>query len=128
MVPEKMQAAVLRGKDELVVEEVAVPDVGSSDVLVEVSHCGVCGSDLHMVMDGWGRPGSVGGHEWSGVVVAVGDAVSLWAVGDEILGGPGVSCGECPECRANRPSLCSGRNTPGMGDGEGVGAFAKYKR
>ena len=73
--PENMQAAVLRGKDELVIEEVAVPEVGSSDVLVEVSHCGVCGSDLHMVLDGWGRRGSIGGHEWSGVVVATGPTV-----------------------------------------------------
>ena len=74
--PEKMQAAVLRGKDELVIEEVAVPEVGPSDVLVEVSHCGVCGSDLHMVLDGWGRRGSIGGHEWSGVVVATGPDVT----------------------------------------------------
>ena len=50
-----------------------MPAPGPGEVLVEVSHCGVCGSDLHMVIDGWGRKGSVEGHEWSGTVVAVGD-------------------------------------------------------
>jgi threonine dehydrogenase-like Zn-dependent dehydrogenase len=127
-IPATMPAAVLKGQGELAVEDVPVPSLGAADVLVEVSHCGVCGSDLHMVMEGWGRPGSVGGHEWSGVVAAVGPEVSTWSVGDEIVGGPGRSCGECPACRARRPSLCYRRSTPGMGEGGGYGAFARFKR
>jgi (R,R)-butanediol dehydrogenase/meso-butanediol dehydrogenase/diacetyl reductase len=125
--PEKMQAAVLRGKDELVVEEVAVPDVDSSDVLVEVSHCGVCGSDLHMVLDGWGRRGSIGGHEWSGVVVAVGPGVTQWSVGDAVVGGPTPRCGTCEMCRTGHPTLCLERDTPGTG-GDWQGAFARYTK
>jgi (R,R)-butanediol dehydrogenase/meso-butanediol dehydrogenase/diacetyl reductase len=125
--PEKMQAAVLRGKDELVIEEVAVPEIGSSDVLVEVSHCGVCGSDLHMVLDGWGRRGSIGGHEWSGVVVAKGPDVSLWSVGDAVVGGPTPRCGECEMCRTGHPTLCVERDTPGTG-GHWQGAFANYTK
>jgi 2-desacetyl-2-hydroxyethyl bacteriochlorophyllide A dehydrogenase len=120
-----MQAAVYRGKGRLDVENVPVPDVGPRDVLVEVSHCGVCGSDLHMVLDGWGRPGAIEGHEWSGVVVAVGSEVTTWAVGDEIVGGPTIRCGRCRECVAGRPSLCAERDTPGLGDYQG--AFARYK-
>jgi threonine dehydrogenase-like Zn-dependent dehydrogenase len=126
-VAEKMQAAVLRGKDELVVEEVAVPEVGSSDVLVEVSHCGVCGSDLHLVLDGWGRRGSIGGHEWSGVVVAVGPDVTRWSVGDAVVGGPTPRCGTCEMCRTGHPTLCVERNTPGTG-GDWQGAFAHYTK
>jgi (R,R)-butanediol dehydrogenase/meso-butanediol dehydrogenase/diacetyl reductase len=126
-VPEVMHAAVLRGKDELVVEEVAVPDVGDSEVLVEVSHCGVCGSDLHLVLDGWGRRGSIGGHEWSGVVCAVGDEVTQWAVGDEVIGGPTPRCGRCEMCRSGHPTLCSERDTPGTGGGF-QGAFARYTK
>jgi threonine dehydrogenase-like Zn-dependent dehydrogenase len=94
-------------------------------VLVEVSHCGVCGSDLHMVIEGWGRKGSIGGHEWSGVIVAIGADVTGWAAGDEIVGGPTPRCGTCEPCRAGRPSLCEERDTPGTG-GEFQGAFARY--
>jgi threonine dehydrogenase-like Zn-dependent dehydrogenase len=125
--PEKMQAAVLRGKDDLVIEEVSVPEVGSSDVLVEVSHCGVCGSDLHMVLDGWGRRGSIGGHEWSGVVVATGPGVSRWSVGDAVVGGPTPRCGTCEMCRTGHPTLCVERDTPGTG-GQWQGAFANYTK
>jgi (R,R)-butanediol dehydrogenase/meso-butanediol dehydrogenase/diacetyl reductase len=125
--PEKMPAAVLRGKGELVVEEVAVPSVGEHDVLIEVSHCGVCGSDLHLVLDGWGRRGSIGGHEWSGVVVDVGSTVTRWSVGDAVIGGPTPRCGKCEMCRSGHPTLCSDRDTPGTG-GEWQGAFARYTK
>ena len=64
-----MPAAVYRGRGKLEVEDRPVPPVGPEDVLVEVSHCGVCGSDLHFVLEGWGRPGSVGGHEYAGRLV-----------------------------------------------------------
>ena len=84
--PSTMPAVVLNGKDDLTVEELPVPAPGPGEVLVEVSHCGVCGSDLHMVIDGWGRKGSVEGHEWSGTVVAVGDGVTTWTTGDHIVG------------------------------------------
>src|SRR5262249_62091728 len=101
--PEKMQAAVLRGKDEIVIEDVAVPTVGASDVLVEVSHCGVCGSDLHMVLDGWGRRGSIGGHEGRGGVGAVGPSVTSWSGGGGVVGGPAPRCGSGGECPPGHP-------------------------
>ena len=125
--PTTMPAVILNGKEDLSVEEVPVPSVGPGEVLIEVSHCGVCGSDLHMVLDGWGRKGSIEGHEWSGVVVAVGDGVTKWSVGDHIVGGPSARCGECEMCRSGHPSLCSQRGTPGMGDGF-QGAFARYTK
>ena len=121
-----MQAAVLRGKDHLEVSDVPVPSVGPGDVLVAVDWCGVCGSDLHMVLDGWGAPGGWGGHEWAGRVAAVGPGVTRWAEGDAVVGGPSVRCGECRACRAGRPSLCEGRDTPGIGLEQG--AFATYTR
>ena len=121
-----MQAAVLRGKDHLEVSDVPVPSVGPGDVLVAVDWCGVCGSDLHMVLEGWGAPGGWGGHEWTGRVAAVGPGVTRWAEGDAVVGGPSVRCGECRACRAGRPSLCEGRDTPGVGLEQG--AFATYTR
>ena len=120
-----MPAAVLKGPGRLEVEEVEVPALGDDDVLVEIDLCGVCGSDLHMVLEGWGQPGSWQGHEWVGRVAALGPSVSRWALGDVVVGGPPVRCGACPPCVAGRPSLCSDRDTPGIG-GE-RGAFATYK-
>jgi L-iditol 2-dehydrogenase len=123
--PEAMRAAVYRQRGAVEVEERPVPDVGPHDVLLEVSHCGICGSDIHFVLEGWGQPGSVEGHEWAGRVVAVGDAVTRWSVGDEVVGGPSPRCGDCAYCRAGRPSLCTGRNTPGI-SAHADGAFAEF--
>ncbi len=62
-----------------------------------------------------------------GTVVAVGDAVTSWKVGDAVVGGPSVRCGECEYCRAGRPNLCVGRAAVGEG-GDWQGAFADYMR
>ena len=123
--PERMSAAVLQGPGALAVQEVPVPALGADDVLVAIDLCGVCGSDLHMVLEGWGEAGSWQGHEWIGRVAAVGDAVTRWQPGDEVVGGPSVRCGTCAMCRAGRPSLCADRDTPGIGPEQG--AFATYK-
>ena len=120
-----MRVAVYHRPGELGIEERPVPEVGPHDVLLEVSHCGVCGSDIHFVLEGWGRPGSVEGHEYAGRVVAVGDAVTDWRSGDAVVGGPSPRCGTCEYCQAGRPSLCIGRNTPGMSV-HSDGAFAEY--
>lgn len=122
-----MRAAVYRGQGDVGVEDRPVPELGPHDVLLEVSHCGVCGSDLHFVLDGWGRPGTIEGHEYSGRVVAVGDAVTQWAVGDEVVGGPTPRCGDCEYCRRGRPSLCVQRSKYGEGE-DFQGAFAQYTR
>lgn len=119
-----MHAAVLHGPGDLRVEERPVPEPAPREVLVEVSHCGVCGSDLHMVIEGWGQRGSVGGHEWSGRVVAAGDEVAGLAIGDAVVGGSPPPCGGCRACRARRPSLCDERETPGTSVERG--AFARY--
>lgn len=121
-----MPAAVLKGPGRLEVEAVPVPALGAGDVLVEIDLCGVCGSDLHMVLDGWGAPGSWQGHEWIGRVAAVGDQVTRWRAGDVVVGGPMVRCGDCAMCKAGRPSLCAARDTPGIGPEQG--GFAAFKR
>ena len=123
--PSRHRAAVYTEPGQVVVDERPVPAVGPHDVLLQVSHCGVCGSDIHFVLEGWGRPGSVEGHEWSGTVVAVGDAVTAWSVGDAVVGGPSPRCGTCEYCLAGRPSLCNGRSSAGV-DVHPDGAFAEY--
>jgi (R,R)-butanediol dehydrogenase/meso-butanediol dehydrogenase/diacetyl reductase len=120
-----MRAAVYRSPGKLEVTDWPVPDLGAHDVLLEVSHCGICGSDLHIVIEGWGRPNTVEGHEYTGTVAAVGSEVTRWQVGDRVVGGPSLRCGTCEMCVQGRPSLCLERGTPGMDDY--TGAYAGYK-
>jgi (R,R)-butanediol dehydrogenase/meso-butanediol dehydrogenase/diacetyl reductase len=122
--PQSMRAAVYRKPRDLVVEERPVPEPGPDDVVIQVSHCGICGTDLHLVMEGMGRPNSIGGHEYSGRIAALGANVRGWSVGDEVVGGGGAGCGRCRYCHAGRPSLCAERNA----GGEFQGAFADFKR
>ena len=122
--PTTMAAAVYRERGSLTVEERPLPEVGPTDVLLEVAYCGVCGTDLHLVLDGWGRPGSVLGHEYTGRVVAVGSEVVGWEVGDEALEGQTEKCGTCRYCVEGRRALCEARDTPGTGLWDG--AFAGY--
>ena len=86
--PDQMRVAVYHRRGDLRVERRPLPELGSRDVLLRVSHCGVCGTDLHLVLDGWGRPGSIGGHEYSGEIAALGSDVTAWALGDAVVGGP----------------------------------------
>ncbi|MFZ4584113.1 MAG: zinc-dependent alcohol dehydrogenase [Acidimicrobiia bacterium] len=125
MLPATMQAAVFRAAKEVPVESVAVPAVGPGEVLVQVSHCGICGSDQHFVLEGFAQPGQIEGHEWSGTVVAVGADVDRFAPGDLVVGGPSIRCGICDMCLAQRPSLCRQRGRVGEGAHED-GAFAQY--
>lgn len=120
----EMTAAVLQGRGELSLERTPTPRLGADDVLVEVRYCGVCGSDIHMTLEGWGQPGSIGGHEWTGVVADIGPGVTRWAIGDPVVGGPTTRCGTCRPCRDGRPSLCEDRDTPGTDQERG--AFADY--
>jgi Alcohol dehydrogenase GroES-like domain len=87
-----MPAAVYQGHGTVTVERLPIPEPGNGEVLLAVSHCGICGSDLHLMMEDWGQPGSTGGHEYSGVIVAVGEEVSGWDVGDRVVGEhPGIT-------------------------------------
>lgn len=122
--PEEMPVAVYRGRGDVAVEHRVVPAPGPGQALVEVSHCGICGSDLHMMVDGWGKPGLVGGHEFAGVIAAVGDGVADWSAGDEVVGGPSPRCGHCRRCLEGQPSQCENRASSVTDDHDG--AFAKY--
>ena len=122
---ETMPAIVYVGEGAIEVQRVDVPELGPGQVRIEVSHCGICGTDLHLVLEQMARPGSVLGHEWAGTIDAVGEGVTDWALGDRVVAGPGPGCGECRACRTGRPSVCL--NRPPMPEPTGHrGAFAQY--
>jgi (R,R)-butanediol dehydrogenase/meso-butanediol dehydrogenase/diacetyl reductase len=120
-----MPAAVYVGDGRIEVHDVETPTAAPGEVLVEVSHCGICGTDLHLVRERYARPGSVLGHEWAGTIAATGDGVTGWNVGDRIVAGPRGGCGTCYACRRNRPSVCRQR---AHGDllGSGRGAYSRF--
>ena len=94
-----MKAAVFKGIESIDVEDVPEPEAGPSDLVVEVSACGICGSDLHTYQHGsFVQPGQIMGHEFAGRVVEAGDGVEGLAVGDRVTAVPIVPCGECARC------------------------------
>lgn len=120
-----MKAAVFRGVEDVRVEEVPEPEAGAEDIVVQVSDCGICGSDLHTYLHGsFVEPGQVMGHEFAGTVVTVGDAVEGIEVGDRVTGVPIVPCGECARCREGRFNLCAVTWTTAIAYGR-PGAFAE---
>lgn len=121
-----MRAAVYEAPGRIHVEERGVPLPGRDEVLIAVEHCGICGTDLHLFLDGLGRPGTIGGHEYAGTIAAVGSEILDWAPGDRVVAGPRASCGTCAPCRDNRPVLCDVRPDV-TGDGF-QGGFAEYVR
>ncbi len=123
--PQVMDVAAYQEPGVVTVEERPVPHPAPGEVLLEVAHCGICGSDIHQLRDGWGnRPGFVAGHEYTGVVAAVGEGVEGWSIGEMVVGGSSPKCGHCRRCLENKPSQCENRQGAVI-DGHD-GAFARY--
>lgn len=107
-----------------ILEDLPDPEPGRGEVLLKVSRCGVCGSDLHMTSGHGGMTlpgGRVLGHEYAGEVVALGKGVEHLKVGDLVTSIPLTGCGACDACAHHHPALCA--NMRGM-----VGGFAEYVR
>jgi threonine dehydrogenase-like Zn-dependent dehydrogenase len=123
--PAVMPAAVYRGKGDIAVEDRPVPTPGPGQVVLEVTYCGICGSDLHILLEGWGdTPGHIAGHEFTGTIAALGEGVEGWQVGEAVVGGPSPRCGRCRRCLEGKPSQCENRR--GSAGTFDDGAFARY--
>lgn len=86
-------------------------DVRAGEVAIDITHCGVCHSDLHQVDNDWGNTNypCVPGHEIAGVVTEVGEGVTKFAVGDRVGVGCMVnSCQDCEYCNAGDEQYCAG--------------------
>jgi (R,R)-butanediol dehydrogenase/meso-butanediol dehydrogenase/diacetyl reductase len=123
-----MRAARLFGPGDLRVVDVPPPlPPGADEVLIRISHCGVCGTDAHEWQHGGPMTplerrhpssGHVGpttiGHEFTGTVEATGPEVDHLSVGQRVVAGAGQSCGECRNCRRGRTNLCDHYFTYGL--------------
>jgi (R,R)-butanediol dehydrogenase / meso-butanediol dehydrogenase / diacetyl reductase len=115
-----VRAARFHGRGDIRVEDVPDPKVGPGQVEVSVDWCGICGTDLHEFLEGpifipaAGAPHPITGqtvpvvmgHEFAGVVSAVGDGVSGLQEGDRVAVEPYYVCGECVACAAGRYNIC----------------------
>src|SRR4051794_9484033 len=101
-----VRAAVWDGA-ELIVDDVELQAPGRGEVTLRLLASGICHSDLH-VIDGSSPvpPPVVLGHEAAGIVHRLGPGVEDVALGDEVIVSTMTPCGECPSCRAGRPSRC----------------------
>ena len=103
-----MKAAILHAPQQpLTIEEVEIADPGPQEVLVRTAVTGLCHSDLHFIDGAFPHPlPLVLGHEASGVVEAVGAAVTHVRPGDHVVLCLSVFCGQCPHCLTGHPALC----------------------
>ncbi len=120
-----MRAAVVNATQSFEIAELPDPIPEADELVLQVTGCGICGSDLKTAAD---MPaGSVLGHEFCGEVVAVGkDVRDLWHEGDFAASMPLSACGRCRWCVDDQPAHCESLELIGLG--ERGGGFAEYVR
>jgi len=101
----KMYAQRLYGPKDMRWEEIEIPSLGPNDVRIRVKYCGVCGTDyaIYSGETSFYKAGLIQtpmtlGHEYSGVIDAIGEKVTKFQVGDRVVADTGVSCGICVDC------------------------------
>ena len=118
---------VAKGPGHVELREVDVPIPGPEEVLVEVHHVGICGSDLHITRDTHpNHPPVILGHEFSGTIATLGDAVKGWQLGDRVVSElHGGACGQCRLCKTGDVFACPHKRPIGWWTN---GAYADYIR
>ncbi|KAG8468743.1 hypothetical protein KFE25_013826 [Diacronema lutheri] len=118
------------GKIELL--KVTLPPLKASQVQIEMSHCGLCHTDVHMLSDDFGMVNFplVPGHEGVGKVTIAGDDVRGLKVGDRVgVGWIRDSCGTCEMCGCGRENVCQvGYDGTFLGDNNHFGAWSRVMR
>ena len=113
------------GKDGWEIREIERKDPGPEEVEIKIAAAGICGSELHLYHDNhYYTPGTVIGHEYSGVISRVGSHVKGWNVGDRVVTENHFgSCGSCYYCRTGNQALCKTRGGVGY---HRNGGWAEY--
>jgi L-iditol 2-dehydrogenase len=107
----KMKAAVLYGKEDVRIEDVAVSPLEPGQVRVEIGAALTCGTDLKVYKRGYHAkmivPPAVFGHELAGTITEVGPDVQGWSTGDRVVVANSAPCGECFFCKQHQENLCT---------------------
>src|ERR1700723_364835 len=129
-IPTTMKAVVYRGVNDMRVETVAVPKIGAGELLVKIATCGICGTDLKKIHTGSHSAPRIFGHEMSGTIVAAGQGVTSYQVGERVVVHHHVPCGQCYYCRKQTPTQCPLYKKVGVTAGfePSGGGFAEYIR
>jgi len=120
-----VKAAVISGVGQVEVTTVDDPTPQRRQVVVDVSACGLCGTDLH-ILQGEFAPTLpvIPGHEFAGVVAEIGSDVTEVSVGDRVAVDPSLYCFECRYCRSGRNNLCERWGGIGVSTAGGAAEFA----
>ena len=117
-----MNAMVLRGPRDVGLAKVSRPELGHNQVLVRLTHAGVCGTDLHIFEGAIPvRHPLIMGHEMIGEVADGGG--DKFAVGQRVIVDPAIYCGMCVQCRAGQTNLCPNGSLLGR---DANGGFADF--
>jgi L-iditol 2-dehydrogenase len=100
-------------------QEIDRPEPSSNQVSIAVKRIGICGSDIHVYhgMHPYTSYPVVQGHEVSGVIAEVGEAVDRFSIGDKVTFMPQVTCGECYPCRHGMEHICESLKVMGFQTG-----------
>jgi L-iditol 2-dehydrogenase len=130
MTSETMRAAVYRGKNEMRLERLPVPQLGPGEALVRIDSCGVCGTDIKKIQYGLVEPPRVFGHEMAGTIVSLGEGVTDWAVGERVAVMHHVPCMDCYYCQHRTYAQCPIYKRTGTTAGfePAGGGYAEYIR
>ena len=130
VIPTTMRAAVYRGINDVRVETVPVPEIGAGEILIKVSSCGICGTDLKKIHTGSHSAPRIFGHETAGTIAAVGTRVQNFSVGERVMVFHHVPCGNCYYCRKKTFAQCPIYKPAGVTAGfePSGGGFAEYVR
>ena len=119
-----MRAFVITGPGRAGVQEVAAPEAGPGEVVVDVERAGVCGTDMEFfsgamsyLHNGQAKYPMRIGHEWAGTVSAVGAGVAESWLGRRVTGDTMLGCGRCARCRSGRQHVCADRYEIGVRNG-----------
>lgn len=112
----------------LTLKKIPVPEMAADEVMIKIKKTAICGTDVHIYnWDPWSQehvhyPMQVG-HEYVGEIVAMGDLVTGYEIGERVSGEGHIVCGVCRNCKAGQRHLCP--HTLGVGV-QRPGAFAEY--
>ena len=119
-----MKAVVFPDAQQLQIEQVPDPEYGADEVIVEVTSCGICGTDLHIYRAEYMSDFPlIPGHEFHGKVVEVGKNVTNLKVGDRVAVDPNLYCGKCSRCRNEQSNQCLNLEVVGVTRN---GAFSNF--